>query len=40
MENSSGGSMTIGEGGSNSQEWTEASGNIVSGMGWNPASAK
>jgi hypothetical protein len=31
--------MTLGEG-SYSLEWTEASGNVVSGIGWNPASAK
>jgi len=39
VENNSGASMTVG-GGSYSLEWTEASGNIVSGIGWNPASAK
>ena len=36
---SSGATMTLGDG-SYSLEWTEASGNVVSGIGWNPASAK
>ena len=31
--------MKVG-GGAYSLEWTEASGNVVSGIGWNPASAK
>lgn len=39
VENNSGASMTVGSG-SYSLEWTEASGNIVSGIGWNPASAR
>lgn len=39
VENDSGASMTLGDG-SYSLEWTEASGNIVSGIGWNPASAR
>lgn len=36
---SAGATMTLGDG-SYSLEWTEASGNVVSGIGWNPASAK
>lgn len=39
VETNSGATMTVGEG-SYSLEWTEASGNVVSGLGWNPASAK
>jgi len=39
VENNSGASMTLGSG-QYSLEWTEASGNIVSGIGWNPASAR
>lgn len=39
VENDSGASMTLGDG-QYSLEWTEASGNIVSGIGWNPASAR
>jgi len=39
VETNSGATMTVGSG-SYSLEWTEASGNVVSGIGWNPASAK
>lgn len=39
VENNSGATMKVG-GGAYSLEWTEASGNVVSGIGWNPASAK
>jgi hypothetical protein len=39
VENNSGATMKVG-GGSYSLDWTEASGNVVSGIGWNPASAK
>lgn len=35
----SGTTMTLGDG-QYSVEWTEAAGNVVSGIGWNPASAK
>jgi hypothetical protein len=39
VEANSGATMKVG-GGSYSLEWTEAAGNVVSGIGWNPASAK
>jgi len=39
VETNSGATMKVG-GGSYSLDWTEASGNVVSGIGWNPASAK
>lgn len=39
VENDSSATMTI-DGGSYSLEWTEGAGNVVSGLGWNPASAK